>query len=567
MKILGITPARAHDPSAALLIDGKIVAAVEEERFNRIKHSADLNPVAAVKYCLDTAGITMKDIDAVAFCRSPEIVNKLRWNFAWRIRRYPLYALLNIKRTHRYNRTYFKDAKELIGRFGRNIKDVDFHYVEHHLAHASSAYHLSGFDNAAILTCDGKGEYTSMILGEGKDGRIIKHKEIIIPDSLGYFYSLVTRHLGFKANDGEFKVMGMSPYGDPNKADLSDLITFGDGTFKLNEDYFWPMISMRRHKMYKKAKDLVDLLGPMREGDGLSEPYIHIAAAAQKILEVCVIDMVRTHLSDVLKRCGGRLCFAGGTALNVRLNRKLLEMPEVESLFVQPAANDSGTSLGAATFVAVELGEKVEPMQHAYLGPEFSDDYIKEVLERFKLPYEHHKNIEEVTAKMLSEGKIVAWLQGRMEYGPRALGNRSILANPATPGVADEVNGRIKFREKWRPFCPSVLAERAPEMIKTRHNSDYMTFSFIVDEEWAKKVPEIIHVDGSARPQTVRQKTNPRFHKLISEFDKLTGLPIVLNTSLNRRGEPMVCSPEEAVQMFYQCGLEFLVMGNYLIKK
>lgn len=567
MKILGITPARAHDPSAALLIDGKIIAAVEEERFNRIKHSAGLNPFAAVKYCLDTAGITMQDIDAVALCRSPEIVNKLRWEFAWRMRRYPLYALLNIKRTHRYNRTYYKDAKELIGHFGRNIKNVDFHYVEHHLAHASSAYHLSGFENAAILSCDGKGEFTSLIMAEGKDGKISKTMEMIIPDSLGYFYSLVTRHLGFKPNNGEFKVMGMSPYGDPSKIDLSDLITHGNGTFKLNEDYIWPMLSMRRYKKYKKAKDLTEILGPMREGDGLSEPFIHVAAAAQKILEDTVIDMVRTHLSDILKRCNGKLCFAGGTALNVRLNRKLLEMPEVESLFVQPAAHDSGTSLGAATYVGVKLGEKVEPMQHAYLGPEFSDDYIKEVLERFKLPYKYLENIEEETAKILADGKIVAWLQGRMEYGPRALGNRSILANPATPGVADEVNGRIKFREKWRPFCPSVLAERAPELIETKHNSDYMTFSFIVEKEWAKKVPEIVHVDGSARPQTVRQETNPRFHKLISEFDKLTGLPIVLNTSLNRRGEPMVCSPEEAVQMFYQCGLEYLVMGNYLIKK
>jgi carbamoyltransferase len=305
----------------------------------------------------------------------------------------------------------------------------------------------------------------------------------------------------------------------------------------------------------------------MREGDGLSEPYIHIAAAAQKTLEDVVLDMVNTHLSDTLKCCNGKLCFAGGTALNVRLNRKLLEMPEVTSLFVQPAANDSGTSLGAATFIANKLGEKIEPMQHAYLGPEFSNEYIKGVLEKFKLPYEYHYDIENATANILSKGTIVAWFQGRMEFGPRALGNRSILANPATPGIADEVNGRIKFREKWRPFCPSILAERAPEFINTKHNSDYMTFSFIVDKKWAEKVPEIIHVDGSARPQTVRKDTNPKFHKLITEFNNITSLPIVLNTSLNRRGEPMICSPEEAVQMFYQCGLEVLVMGNYLIKK
>ena len=567
MKILGITPAKAHDPSAALMIDGKIIAAAEEERFNRIKHSTDHNPVNAVKYCLDTAGISMNDIDAIAFCRSFDLAKKMRWRYAWRMRKYPFYALTSIRRVERHNRTYKKDAEKLLQEFGCNLKNMQFHPVEHHMAHLSSAYHLSNFDDAAVMSFDGKGEFTSVLLGHGKDGKITKINEYIVPDSLGYFYSLITRHLGFRPNNGEFKVMGMSPYGDPSKIDLSDMITTGSGTFRLNEDYIWPLISMNRHKSYSRSKDLTDLLGPMRKGDGLSEPYIHIAAAAQKTLEDTIINIVRTQLSDTLKSCGGRLCFAGGTALNVRLNRKLLDMSEINEMFVQPAAHDAGTSLGAASYIASELGEKVEPMKHAYLGPEFSNDSIKEVLEKFRLPSTYYENIEEETAKILANGKIVAWFQGRMEYGPRALGNRSILANPATPGVADEVNGRIKFREKWRPFCPSILADRAPEIIQTKHNSDYMTFSFIIEKEWAKKVPEIVHVDGSARPQTVREETNPRFYKLISEFDKLTDIPILLNTSLNRRGEPMVCSPEEAIAMFYQCGLEFLVMGNYLIKK
>ncbi len=519
MKILGITPARAHDPSAALLVDGKIVAAVEEERLNRIKHSTDRNPVLSVKYCLDTAGLEMKDIDAVAFCRSFDIAKLLRWKFAWRMRRYPGYGLVTIKRTGRHNRVSIKDARDLLSGFGGEIDKMNFHNVEHHMAHLSSAYHLSGYNHAAVMSFDGKGEFTSVLMAEGKGGELTKILEIIVPDSLGFFYSIVTRHLGFAPNDGEFKVMGMSPYGDPSKADLGDLITTFKGGFKLNEDYIWPLLSSRRHRRYSKSKDLTEIFGPMRDGDGLGEPYIHIAAAAQKILEDTVVDMIRVHLSDVLKRSGGKLCFAGGTALNVRLNRKILEMPEVNSLFIQPAAHDAGTSLGAATFVANKLGEKVEPMAHAYLGPEFSDEYIKKVLDKFKLPYTHHKNIEKDTAKILANGTIVSWLQGRMEFGPRALGNRSILANPAAPGIADEVNGRIKFRENWRPFCPSVLAERAPEMINTTHNSDYMTFSFIFDKKWSKKVPEIIHVDGSARPQTVRKDTNPRFHALISEFD------------------------------------------------
>ena len=567
MVVLGITPARAHDPAAALIVDGEVVAAAEEERFNRIKHSAGHNPVNAVAYCLETAGLKISDVDVVALSRSFAIARKLSWRFAWRMKRYPGYALTAVKRVKRINRAYKKDAEALVKEFGCRLGNMDFQQVEHHLSHLSSSYHLSGFENAAVMSFDGYGEFTSILLGEGRGGEIIKIKEWIIPDSLGFFYSLVTRHLGFRPNNGEFKVMGMSPYGDPSKVDLSDLIETGGGDFRLNEDYFWPMVSLRRHERYSKSKDLTDIFGPRRSGDGLAEPYINIAAAAQKILEDTVIDIVRTHLSDVLKKHGGKLCFAGGTALNVRLNRKLLDMPEVEALFVQPAAHDAGTSIGAAAYAAVKRGEKVAPLKHAYLGPEFTDDEIKATLEKFRLPYERHENIEEATAKILADGKIVAWLQGRMEYGPRALGNRSILANPATPGIADEVNGRIKFREKWRPFCPSILAERAPEIIGTEHNSDYMTFSFIVEKEWAEKVPEIVHVDGSARPQTVRKDTNPRFHKLISEFDKLTGLPIVLNTSLNRRGEPMVCSPEEAVAMFYQCGLEYLVMGSYLVKK
>ena len=223
-----------------------------------------------------------------------------------------------------------------------------------------------------------------------------------------------------------------------------------------------PMESMKRHKSYKNARDLSELFGAPRKGDGLSEPYTHIAAAAQKMLEDITLGLIRHYLTDSLKCCGGKMCFAGGTALNVCLNRKILDMPEVGSLFVQPAANDAGTALGAASYAAVELGDKVEPLKHAYLGPEYSNAEIKNILDTFKLPYEHIENIEETAAKMLAEGKIVAWFQGRMEYGPRALGNRSILANPSVPGVADKVNEIIKFREKWRPFCPSILTERAP---------------------------------------------------------------------------------------------------------
>jgi carbamoyltransferase len=567
MRVLGVCPARAHDPAAALLVDGKLVAAVEEERFNRIKHSPDTNPVKSVEYCLKTAGLRIEDIDAIALSRSFGAALSGSLKYALRMRRYPVYGLLAVKRTPRYNRCMLKDLEKLTEHFGRKLETFKFVQVEHHMAHLASAYYFSGFKDAALLSMDGRGEFASAVFAEGRGGKITKIKEFHVPDSMGYFYSTITRFLGFRANDGEFKTMGMAPFGDPSKIDLSPLIKFTEREFRVNEDYMWPMESMKRHRSYIKAKDLSSLFGPPREGDGLSEPYIHIAAAAQKVLEDVVLGMIKYYLSDVLKRCGGKICFAGGTALNVSLNRKILELPGVTELFVPPAAHDAGTALGAAGWAAAEMGDKIAPMEHAYLGPEYSNDEIKAALDTFKLPYEKSDNIEETAARLLAEGKIVAWFQGRMEYGPRALGNRSILANPSTKGVADRVNEIIKFRENWRPFCPSMLAERAPELIGTKHSSDYMTLSFLFDREWAKKVPEIVHVDGTARPQTVRKDSNPRFHKLITEFDKLTGLPVLLNTSLNRRNEPMVCSPRDAVAMFYQCGLEYLAIGDYLLKK
>lgn len=568
MVILGVGTPFVHDPSAAILIDGKIIAAADEERFIREKHAQDKFAANAVRFCLEKAKVKPSDIDIVAYPWSlgahlgcvPLYVKR-----CWRTR--PSQALKSVTQLGKAYKDALRKLNGSLSGAGINPRKVKKYFVEHHLAHASSAYHLSGMKDCAIMSIDGAGEFTSTLFAKSKNGRIEKIKEIIWPDSLGLFYSTITEYLGFEVNDGEYKVMGMAPYGDPSKVDMSHIIRYTGKSFYCNDDYVWVTRSRRYDKNKVFSRKMVEEWGPPRKGDALTEPYVHIAAAAQKVLEDITIKLMEDYLSDTLKETGGRLCFAGGVALNVKLNKRILEHPLVKELFVQPAANDSGTALGAATYIANELGEKIEPMHHAYLGPEYTDDEIKTILDTYKIPYEYHNDIIETVAELLAKGEIVAWFQGAMEYGPRALGNRSILSNPSVKGISDQINAIIKFREKWRPFCPSILKEYAKEILNTDHPSPYMTFSFTVNEKWRDKIREVVHVDNTARPQIVDEKSNPKFCSLLKSFHKKTGLPVLINTSLNRRGEPVVCSPDDALNMFYGSGLEYLVMGNLLVKK
>jgi carbamoyltransferase len=311
---------------------------------------------------------------------------------------------------------------------------------------------------------------------------------------------------------------------------------------------------------------MVERFGKPREGDALAEPYIHIAAAAQEMLERTAIALIETHLGDTLRRTG-RLCLAGGCALNVVMNRRLIEHPLVRELFVPPAPNDAGLPLGAAALACAARGIETQRLDHAYWGPEFSDAEIEKELEGVRLPYRRLADPALAGASLLTRGDIVGWFQGRMEWGPRALGNRSILGHPGLPGTEREINERIKFRETWRPFCPSVLEEYAAEVLGSEHPCPFMTYSFRLPEAWKSRIPEVTHVDGTARPQIVSSKTNPLFHQLIAEFKKRTELPCVINTSLNRRGEPMITSPRDALKMFYGSGLEHLIMGNFYVAK
>ena len=573
MNILGLSGAVGHDASAALYVDGHLVAAVEEERFLRDKHAKGLFPLESSRFCLEEAGLQPADIDVVAFPYSPiSLFSPARWHYARRYWYAPdraLDALFNGNRRYKKN---YRGVMQMLDQLGVDTQKVRFMPVEHHLAHASSAYHLSGFkDKTAILGIDGKGEYATTFFGYGENGHIHKIKEFYDPDSLGGMYGALTQYLGFEMLDGEFKVMGMAPYGDPEKYDFSRLIKYDRKGFRVDTRLV-NVIGLRRYKEngrgYYFGKKLVDWLGPKRQGDAIDDPYIDYAASIQRLLENVSLGLIDYYLGDILKETG-KLCFAGGVALNVKLNQRIIAMPHVQELFVQPAASDAGTAIGAASFVANQLGEPVEKMEHVYLGPSYTNEQCITACKtcEHELDWELVEDAPARAAQLLSDGNPLAWFQGRMEFGPRALGNRSILGDPSTAAIADRINEQIKYRERWRPFCPSMLDTVAEDILQTDHPSPYMTFTFDVAESWKSRIPEVVHEDGTARAQIVTRDTNPRYYQLIEEVEKRTGNAVVLNTSLNRRGEPMVCSPEDALNMFFGSDLEYLMMEDVLVTK
>jgi carbamoyltransferase len=574
MIVLGLSGALGHDPAAALLIDGEVVAAAEEERFVREKHAKNRMPVEAARYCLTEAGISPKRIDAVAFPYAPiSIFKPARWHYArryWYAPERALDALFNGNRRFRRNRARVLAAGD---RLGIDWNRTDFVAVEHHLAHASSAYHLSGFEGkVAILGVDGKGEYATTFFGYGENGRIVRLKEFYDPDSISGVYGAMTEYLGFEMLDGEYKVMGMAPYGDPGRYDLSRLMQVRRGRNLVVDTRYVNTVGLRRFKdrgvgFYFSPK-LIEWLGPRRKGDVADEPYVHYAASMQRLFEDVCLELLETHLGSILRETG-RLAFAGGGALNVKLNQRILALPHVRELFVQPAAGDAGTALGAATFVAASRGVRLAPMRHAFLGPRFTTAECEEAIAERREPLQCRRldDVPRQIARLLADGHPIAWFQGRMEFGPRALGARSVLGCPSIPGIADRINSQIKFRERWRPFCPSVLDRIAPKIIQTDHPAPFMTITFDVAPSWRARIPEVVHADGTARVQVVTHDDNPRYYRLLEELEKLTGDAVVLNTSLNRRGEPMVCTPKDALDMFFGSDLEYLVLEDLLVTK
>ena len=573
MNILGLSGAVFHDASAALYVDGELVAAAEEERFIRDKHAKGRQPLEAVRYCLDIAGLKPADIDAVAYPYDKiSLLNPARWHYARRHWYAPDRALLAIFNGNRRFRRNKGQALAMLKEAGFTPDNVRFCPVEHHLAHASSAYHLSGFtEKTAIVGIDGKGEYATTFFGYGENGRIHKIREFYDPDSLGGLYGALTEYLGFEMLDGEFKVMGMAPYGDPGKYDFSRLLEHGNGTFRVNNKLV-NVVGFRRYKENGKgyffSPGLIEWLGPKRQGDEIDDPYIDYASCVQQQLEVVALELIEHYVGNII-RDTGKVCFAGGVALNVKLNQRIMALPGLRDLFVPPAASDAGTAIGAASYVAKELGDTVSKLEHVYLGPSYTTDQCVAACRAcaHQPQWEILENAPVDAARILAEGNPLAWFQGRMEFGPRALGNRSILGDPSIAAIANRINAQIKYRERWRPFCPSMLDRVAPEILQSNHPSPYMTFTFDVADSWKDRIPEVVHEDGTARAQIVTRDTNPRYYQLIEALEKHNGNAVVLNTSLNRRGEPMVCSPEDALNMFYGSDLEYLIMEDVLVRK
>ena len=573
LTILGLSGALSHDPSAALYIDGKLIAAVEEERFVRDKHAKNRMPYESAKFCLEQAGITPADVDIVTIPFAPiSIFGKARWHYAKRYWYAPDRSLDAIFAGNRRFNRYRRKILWCLEQLGFDAKKVRLEPVEHHLAHASSAYHCSGIkEKTAILGIDGKGEYATTFFGWGENGKIHKIKEFYDPDSLGGLYGALTEYLGFEMLDGEFKVMGMAPYGDAARYDFSRLAKFENGELIINTDYA-NVIGFRRYKEkgkgYYFSPKLIEWLGPKREGDIADDPYIHYAASMQALFEKLALEMIDYYLGDILRETG-RIAFAGGCALNVKLNQRIIARPDVKELFVQPASGDAGTAVGAAAYVSEKNGIPVEKMEHVYLGPSYSNEDVIAACARHpnQPQWEKLDDVPRQIAQLLADGNPVAWFQGRMEFGPRALGGRSIIGNPSSSGVADRINEQIKFRERWRPFCPSMLDSVAPQMLSVDHPSPFMTFTFEVNEEWKTRVPEVVHEDGTARAQVLKREYNPRYYDLMKELERITGNGVVLNTSLNRRGEPMVCSPTDALNMFFGSDLQYLIMEDVLVRK
>lgn len=570
---LGLSGALGHDAAAALFVDGELVAAVEEERLVRRKHAKGCMPRESALFCIRSAKIKPRDITTVAVSYAPiSFFNPGRWHYAKRYWYAPDRSLDVLFNGNRRYRRYLSEVKQLLHELKIPWQKVRFVPVQHQLAHASSAYHMSGLtEKTAILTIDMKGEYASMFLGYGENGNIHKIKEFYDPDSLAGMYGAITDYLGFDMIDGDAKVMGMATYGDPDKYDLSSLVDFDGKHFKVNSKLIGT-IGLRRYKdKYKGhffSKKLIQLLGPRRAGDLIQDPYVHYAASIQKIYEDAAVALVSYYLDDIIKQTG-KIVFAGTGALNVKLNQRLAALPGVKELFVPPSPGDSGTAIGAAAYTLSKQNVPIQGHKNAFLGPRYTTDRCVRACEkcREKPIWEMLESPAAKAAELLGDGKLVGWFQGRMEFGPRSLGNRAILGNPGQEGMVEALNKKIKFRENWRSFSPSILDTLAKEVLQSTHPADYMSMTFNVSEEWKERLPAVVYKDGTTRAHIVTKRANPRYYSLLKKFEKISGYGIVLNTSLNRPGEAMICSPEDALNLFFGSDLEYLIMQDILVTK
>jgi len=557
-QVLGLS-CHYHDAAACLMHDGRVTAAAQEERFVRRKNAADL-PLRALNYCLQAGGITALDLDAVVFYEKPFL--KLARVLAGHLRSFP-HSFGSFRRAMPH---WLKDRLSLPLTLREEAGfTAPTLFVKHHLAHAAAAFYPSPFEEAAILTADAVGEWTTAARGAGRGSRIRIADELRFPDSLGLFYTAVTTFLGFEAHEGEGKVMGLAAYGRPTLLDkLRQIVRVRpDGSFTLDSSYF---DFYGDERMYTPR--FTEAFGPERRPDApLEDRHRDLAASLQALTEEVVLAMAR----DLRERTRlDNLCLAGGLFLNCVANQRILEESGFKSLFVQPAAGDAGGALGAAAFVSHSLWGRPRPgRMDPYLGPEFTPTRMRRALTNAGLQSRElpEDQLCRAAAQLVSEGKTVGWLQGRMEIGPRALGNRSILGDPRNPRMKDILNERVKHREGFRPYAPAVLAEAAGEYFHMDAPSPFMLLAPQVRQEKKAVIPAVTHQDGTARVQTVAEEHNPRFYRLIRAFRDLTGVPVLINTSFNQRGEPVVCSPEEAIAVFQGTQMDALVLGDLVVQR
>ena len=566
MIVLGIS-CYYHDSAACIIKDGKIIAGAAEERFTRIKHDNNF-PKKAIRFCIDSLGISANEVDVISFYEKPfikfeRIISQHLDNFPKNYKQFmrtigPWFgSRLQIKKT----------LEEELNYFGK------INFIDHHLSHAASAFYLAPFSKATIVTVDGVGEWSTTTIGSGFGQKIKIDKEIYFPHSLGLLYSTLTTYLGFGANDSEYKVMGLAAYGDPKpfRKHFEKIVEiFPDGSFKLNMDYF--DFDWADHMPSRKMSELFG--HPIRkESDKVKRYHENIAAALQVKLEEVVINLLNTAYKTYKTK---NLCFAGGVALNSVLNGKILSNTPFKKLFIPPDPSDAGAAMGAAMCSYTQITKKLVEKKnfHPYLGPEYKWYQIEAELKKYKLKYkyiENDKNLVNETAKFIKNKKVIGWFQGRMEWGPRALGNRSILASATTTKMRNIINKKVKKREMFRPFAPVILEEETKKYFETDEyvstSTRWMLMVYPFKKIGLKQVPAVVHVDNSGRLETLTRKDNPKYYDLVKAYDALTGIPIIINTSFNVKGEPIVCTPDDAIRCSLNTDIDYLIIDNYVVKK
>ena len=564
MKILSVYP-YTHLSSSALLVDGEIVAAAAEERFNREKMSTKF-PILSASWCLKKAGLDWKDLDRIVIPWNPmhnindasgRWVNEMRWRG----------EMLSHVPVHLMRAINGPVAREMEILFGK----TRIVYLDHHECHAANAFYLSGFENADILTIDGHGEVDTCFMGTGSGTSFEKTGQVLYPHSVGLFYGTFTDFLGFRPDVDEWKVMALYSYStEPDEFDekVRSLVRLTEEGFELDLTYFdFYMFDRRPHFFNPKFKSLFG--EPRQRDEKFTERHYKIAGAMQRIF----VEVVE-HLLKLTKAKGGsdNIVLSGGGAMNCVLNGQLDFNTIYKNSFISSCPDDSGVSVGACLLAHYRFDNKAKRMpesKHNYWGPSFSEEEIAETISKFKLRAEKPANLYDILAKELEEGRLIGWFQDAMEFGHRALGNRSILADPRKEETKDRVNAAVKYREAFRPFAPAVLAERAEEIFEMPKGRRvrFMERAYFIKPEWRSKLGAVTHVDGTGRLQTVEAEIQPKFYRLIQAFEKRTGIPVLLNTSFNLNGEPIVMSPEHAIRTFYSCGLDTLVLGPYVIRK